>query len=140
MKERIELPNQERIRTFGGKETYKYLTIVEADTIKQVKMKEKKYLRRTIKRLETKLNSRNLMKSINTWTVPLISYSGQFLKLAREELQQMEYRTRKLKMMHKVLHLRDHIDIICYQEKKEKEDSPELKITLMHQYANKKKV
>ena len=38
----MELPNQDKIRTFGEKETCKYLCILEADTIKQVKMKEKK--------------------------------------------------------------------------------------------------
>ena len=32
--EGIELPNQERIRTFGEKENYKYLGILEVDTIK----------------------------------------------------------------------------------------------------------
>ena len=45
------------------KETYKYLEILAADTIKQVKMKEKikkEYLRKTGKVLETKLYSRNL--------------------------------------------------------------------------------
>ena len=30
-----------RIRTLGEKETYKYLAILEADTLKQVEMKEK---------------------------------------------------------------------------------------------------
>ena len=39
--EGIELPNQERIRTLGEKENYKYLAILETDTIKQVDMKEK---------------------------------------------------------------------------------------------------
>ena len=37
----IELPNQEKIRMLGEKETYKYLGILEADTIKQVEIKEK---------------------------------------------------------------------------------------------------
>ena len=41
MAEGIELPNQEKIRTLVEKETYTYLRILEADTIKQVKMKEK---------------------------------------------------------------------------------------------------
>ena len=35
----MELPNQDKIRTLGEKETYKYLSILEADTIKQVEMK-----------------------------------------------------------------------------------------------------
>ena len=39
--EGAEQQNQEKIRTLGEKETYKYLGILEADTIKQVKMKEK---------------------------------------------------------------------------------------------------
>ena len=37
----MELPNQDDIRTLRVKETYKYLAILEADTIKQVEMKEK---------------------------------------------------------------------------------------------------
>ena len=69
----IELPNQEKIRTQAENETYKYLGILEADTIKQAEMKnkiQKEYLR-TRKLLETKLNSRNLIKGINTWAVSL---------------------------------------------------------------------
>ena len=74
----MELPNQDKIRMLEKKEVYKYLDKVEADTIKRVEMKEKmlkEYLRRTRKLLETKLNSRNLIKSINTWAVHLVRYS-----------------------------------------------------------------
>ena len=39
--ERVELPNQVVIRTPGEKETYKYLGILEADTIRQAEMKGK---------------------------------------------------------------------------------------------------
>ena len=83
----IELPNQDKIKTLAENETYKYLGILEADTIKQVEMKnkiQKEYLRRTRKLLETKLNSRNLIKGINTWAVPLVRYSGPFLKWTRD--------------------------------------------------------
>ena len=37
----MKLPNQDKVRTLGENETYKYLGILEADTIKQVEMKEK---------------------------------------------------------------------------------------------------
>ena len=50
--EEVKLTNYEKLRTLGEKETYKYLGILEADTIKQVEMKEKikkEYLRRTKK-------------------------------------------------------------------------------------------
>ena len=41
----IEQSNQEKIRTRGEKETYKYLGILEADTIKHGEMKGKKMKR-----------------------------------------------------------------------------------------------
>ena len=62
----MELPNQDKIKTLREKETYKYLGILEADTIKQVEMKEKikkEYLR-SRKLLKTKLSNRNLVKGI----------------------------------------------------------------------------
>ena len=39
MTDGMELPNQEKIRTLGEKETHKYLGILKADTIKHVEMK-----------------------------------------------------------------------------------------------------
>ena len=87
--------------------------ILENDTIKQVEMKrkiKKVHLKRTRKLLRTKLSSRNLIKGINTWAVLLVRYSGSFLKWTREELKQMDQRTRKLMTLHKVLHPRDHAD------------------------------
>ena len=37
----VELPNQEKIRIHGEKEDYKYLGILEVDSIKQAERKEK---------------------------------------------------------------------------------------------------
>ena len=85
----MEQPNEDKIITLGEKESYKYLGILEADTIKQVEMKEKipkEYLRRTRKLLETKLSCRNLIKGINTWAVSHVRYSGSFFKWTREKL------------------------------------------------------
>ena len=41
MTDGMELPNHDKIRTVGENETYKYLGFLEADTIKQVQMKDK---------------------------------------------------------------------------------------------------
>ena len=85
----IELPNQDKIRTLAENETYKYLRILVADTIQQIEKKDKiqkEYLRR-LRKLETKLSSRNLIKWINTRAV---RYTGPFLKRTREELRQMD--------------------------------------------------
>ena len=132
--EEIEPPNQERIKAHGEKENFKYLGILEPDTIKQEKMKEKilkEYLRQTRKHLETKMCIRNLIKGINILAVPLVRYFGLFLKWIREEVRQINQRIRKLMMMHKVyIGKMTLTDYIC-QEKKEEEYSPELKI---HQY------
>ena len=108
-----ELPYSDKIRTLTENEIYKYLGILEADTIKQVEMKSKthkEYLRRTRKILETKLSSRSLIKGINTWAVPLLRYSGPFLKWKKDELRLLDQRTRKLMTMHKALHPRDDVD------------------------------
>ena len=67
--EGMELPNEDKIRTLGENETYKYLGILEADTIKQVEIKDKiqnEYLRRIRKLIETELFRKNLIKWINT--------------------------------------------------------------------------
>ena len=40
----------------------------------------------------------------------LVRYAGPFLKWTRDELRQMDQRTRKLMTLHKALHPRDDID------------------------------
>ena len=92
---------------------------MEVDTIKQEQMKDKtqkEYLRRTKKLLETKLSCRNFI-GINTWVVPLVRYSGPFLKWTRDELKQMDQRTRKLMTMRKSLHPRYNVDRLYVSRK-----------------------
>ena len=86
MTDAMKLPNHDKIRTLG------------------------EYLRRTRKLLETKLSGRNLIKGINTWAVPLVRYSGHFLKWIRDELKQTDQRTKKRMTMHKALNPRDDVD------------------------------
>ena len=120
MTDGMELPNHDRIRTLEENETYKYLGILQSDTIKQVQMKDLiriEYLRRRRKLLETKFSSRNLIKGINTWAVPLVRYSGPFLKWTQQELKQMDQRTRKLMTMHKALHPADDVDRLYVSRK-----------------------
>ena len=77
----MELPNQDKISTLREKETYKCPGMLEADTIKQVEIKEeikKEYPRRTRKLLETKLCCRNLIKGINTWALPSLDIRNPF--------------------------------------------------------------
>ena len=88
--EGTEQPNKNKIKTLEEKKIYKYLGIVEVETIKHSEMKEKiekEYLRRTRKLLETKLSRSIFIKGINTWAALLVRYSRPFLNWTREELQ-----------------------------------------------------
>ena len=142
----MELPNQEKIKMLGEKETYKYLGILEADTIKQEVMKEKvkkEYFRRTRKLLKTRQYSRNLIKGINTWAALFVRYSRPYLKWTREELKLMDQRTRKLMTMHKGLHPRDDIDRLYMSRKGRKglasiEDSVDASIQRLEDYIQKR--
>ena len=143
----MELLNQEKIRTHGEKETYKYLGILEADTIRQEKMKEKikkEYLRRTRKLIRPKLLSRNLIEGLDIWAVPLVRYSRTFLKWTREKVLKMDQRTRKLMTMRKALHPSDDIDSL-YVSRKEGvrgltniEDSVDASIQQLEDYREKR--
>ena len=110
----MELANQEKIRMPGEKETYKYLGVLEGDTIKQEEIKEKikkEYLMRT-----RKLYSRNLIKWINTWALPLVRYSRLFLKWTTE-LKLMDQKTRKPMSIYKAFHSRDDVDWLYVSRK-----------------------
>ena len=54
---------------------------------------------------------------MNTLAVPLVRYSGPFVKWTREELKQMDQRTKKLMTMHKALHPRDDVDRLYVSRK-----------------------
>ena len=117
MTDGMELPNPDKIRTLEENETYKYLGILEADTIKQVQIKDtirKEYLRRTRKLLETKLSCRNFFKGINIWAVPPVRYSGPFLSGPVMNLNKWTKKTRKLM----ALHPRDDVDRLYVSRKK----------------------
>ena len=79
--------------------------------------KKKEYLRKTRNLLKTKLHSRNLVKGIKTWAVPLGRYSRSFLKWTREELQQIDQRTRKFMTKFKALQPLDDMDRLYVSKK-----------------------
>ena len=49
--------------------------------------------------------------------MPLVRYSGLFLKWCREEIKQMDQKTWKLMTMHKTLHPRDDVDRLYVSRK-----------------------
>ena len=109
----IKMPHADVIKALHAEEGYKYLRVLESDKIMKNKMKEKiskEYFRRVRKVLETKLNSKNMIKGVNAWAISLMRYSAPFLDWTVDELKAMDRRTRKLLTMHKAFHPKVNVD------------------------------
>ena len=107
----IELPSGEKIREIeeGG---YKYLGISEYDRVKEQEMKDKfrnEYFRRTKLILKSKLNGRNKIMALNTWAVSILRYGAGILTWIKNELQEMDRKTRRFMAMNKELHPRSDV-------------------------------
>ena len=108
----ILLPTGNYIEKLDEQEGYKYLGILEADNFKCKEMKNnltKEYFRRVRKLLKTKLNGGNVIKGINTWAVSLLRYTAAFVDWTKDELREIDRRTRKYLNMYKALHPRDSV-------------------------------
>ena len=107
----IWLPDGQMMKDLG-ESGYKYLGILESDQIKMKEMKEKvtkEYKRRIKLLLESKLNGGNVIKAINTWAVAVLRYSGGILDWNKDELQNMDRKTRKIMTMNGALHPRANV-------------------------------
>ena len=62
------------------------------------------YLRRTRLIVKSKLNGNDIVKAINVWAISLLRYGAGLLRWAREELEWMDRKTRKLMTRYKTLH------------------------------------
>ena len=63
------------------------------------------------------LTSPSLSLSYSIPRLTLLTYSGPFLKWTRDELRQMDQRTRKLMTLHKAFHPKDDVDGLCVSKK-----------------------
>ena len=67
----------------------------------------KEYLRRAKKVARSKLNGGNLIQAIKTWAVAHVRYAGGTLEWRKQELRDLDRRTRKLLIMNGGFHPRD---------------------------------
>ena len=67
----------------------------------------KDYLRRVRRVAHSKLNGGNLIQAINTWAVSLVRYAGGIIEWTKQELRDLDRRTRKLLTMNGGFHPRD---------------------------------
>mgnify|MGYP001794065188 FL=1 len=109
----IQMPEGDTIHQMEDNEEYKYLGILEADDIKHEKMKDKifkEYSDRVKRVLKSKLSAGNLFQAINTWAVSLYRYGAGVVEWTKDELKQIDRRTRKLIAMHRGMHPRSDVD------------------------------
>ena len=98
----IELPIGEKIKIEA--DGYKYLRILEYDRVKEQEMKNNfrnEYFRRTKLILKSKLNGGNNIMALNTSAVSILRYSAGIRKWNKNELQEMDRKTRKFMTMNK---------------------------------------
>ena len=62
----IELPNQDKIRTFSENKPYKYLGILEVDTMKRAEMKEKIKKKKNISGERENFSKQNFIAEISS--------------------------------------------------------------------------
>ena len=103
----ISLPNGQMVPGLKTTDTYKYLGMLEADTIKQAEMKLKvkqEYIKRVRKVLSSDLDAGNTVTAINVWAVAAFRYSAVILDWNKTELKEIDVKTRKLLTMYKAHH------------------------------------
>ena len=90
--EGIKLPDGEVMKQVG-QEGYTYLGIIELDKIKETEMKEKitkEYKLRQRLILKSKLNGRNKVTALNTWTVAIFRCGVGIIQWKTSELKHLD--------------------------------------------------
>ena len=95
-------------------EVYKYLGILGLDRFKEREMKgifrtEYTYIRRFKLVMKSPLNGKNKIKAANTWAVSLMRYGVGTIKWNKEELQEIDRKSRKIMTMNKELQPRSDV-------------------------------
>ena len=93
-------------------EGYKYLGILQLDTLLGNKMKRKirdEYYRRVKKLNRSKLNGGNLINGLNAWAIGIVRYGAGVIEWTKEELKEMDRKTRKIISVNRGLHTRSNV-------------------------------
>ena len=116
----IALPNGAEIRSLEQSEEYKYLGILQSDDTKNKEMKQttkKECFRRVRKVLKASLNGKNTIESINSWAVATVRYSAGIVSWTKEDLREMDRKTRKLLTVYRCMHPQADVDRLYWKRK-----------------------
>ena len=70
----------------------------------------KKYFKRLRATLKSKLNAKHVFQAINTWIVPTVRYGAGITELMKEEVNEMDLKTRKIVTMYGGLYPRLNVE------------------------------
>ena len=114
----LDLPEGQKIKSLQDEEAYKYLGVLENDKIKSTEMKDilrQEYFRRVKKILRSKLNAGNIIQAINSRAVSLIRYGAGIIDWRKDELKDIDRKTRKLFTMHRSMHPQSDVDRLYWK-------------------------
>ena len=109
--ESIKSINGQTIKEVGD-ESYKDLRILELDKFKEREMEDifrTEYLRRLKLVMKSQLSGKNKIKTANTWAVSLMRYGAGLIKWNKEELPEIDRKSRKITTMNKELRPRSDV-------------------------------
>ena len=111
--EGISLPKGEKVRSLEKGQDYRYLGVLQCDTIKHNEMKgllRNEYFRRVRKMLKSSLNSGNVILAINSRAVSVIRNGAGIVDWTKNEIQEMDRKTRKLLTIYRSMHPQGDVD------------------------------
>ena len=116
----LVLSNDEIIKSLDENTSYKYLGMLKTENIKNSKMKEQvtsEYKIKLINILKSKLNAGTLTRTINTWAVFIFRYSAGVIDWTKQELQNIDRKTRKMMTAYKALRPKADVDRLYVHRK-----------------------
>jgi hypothetical protein len=112
-KENEENPQKDQIEDMKPHELYRYLGTEQNRGTEHKIMKEelkRKFVGRLKQIMKTGLNSRNMVKAINTYAVPVLTYSFGIIKWNSTEIEDLQRRVRVLMTRNKMLHPKSAVE------------------------------
>ena len=103
-----------------NREGYKYLGVLQLDKTMNKEMKENignEYIRRVKLICKLNLNAGNFISGINAWAIGVMRYSGGIIDWTKEELQDMDWKTRKIMTLNECLHPRSSVTRLYLKHK-----------------------
>lgn len=102
-----ETLNDQILENMEEHETYKYLGFQQSTKIDHTSIKNHlslQYKKRLNQILKTQLNSKNLCKAINTYAIPILTYSFGIINWTKTDIDNLERTTRRQLTKHRKLH------------------------------------